>query len=63
MKIRVKLEQDKGMKEPQVREAIDRAAATARNTEAQKGRGDLSHEKVREQIIKHAEMDRQKGKI
>lgn len=63
MKINVELVQKKGMSERQVRDHIEKATATARTVEAQKGNGDLSHEKVREQMIKNAERDKREGKI
>lgn len=62
MKFDVKLEQGK-MSERQVREAIEKASATARNIAAQQGKGDVSHEQMREQMIKHAEKDHKEGKI
>lgn len=63
MKINVKLEQDRGMRESQVRDAIDRAAARARETDAQRGRKEQSHEAIRSEVAKLAERDRQRGKI
>lgn len=62
MKFDVKLEQGK-MTERQVRDAIEKASATARNIAAQKGQGDVSHEEMRKVMIKHAEQDHKKGNI
>jgi hypothetical protein len=62
MKISVKLEQGK-MSERQVREHIDKAAAMARNIEAQKGRGDISQESMRKLMESNADRDRKDGKI
>lgn len=62
MKFDVKLEQGK-MTERQVRDAIEKASATARNVAAQQGKGDVSHEKMREHMVRHAEQDHNKGKI
>ncbi|TXH14214.1 MAG: hypothetical protein E6R03_09670 [Hyphomicrobiaceae bacterium] len=62
MKYKVNLEQGK-MSESQVRDAIEKATQRARNIAAQKGEGDVSHEKMREKIISHAERDKKDGKI
>lgn len=62
MKHEVKIEPGK-MTESQVRDAIEKASRTARNIEMQKGRGDVSHEKMREYMIQNAERDRKDGKI
>lgn len=62
MKISVELAKEK-MSEREVREAIEKASRTARNVEAQKGKGDLSHEQVRQEMIKNAERDNREGKI
>lgn len=62
MKVTVELAKEK-MTEREVRDAIERATRTARNVEAQKGKGDLSHEQVRQDMIKNAERDNREGKI
>lgn len=62
MKATVILEKEK-MSEREVRDAIEKASRTARNIAAQKGEGDLSHEKVRQDMIKNAERDNKEGKI
>lgn len=62
MKYDVKLEQGK-MSEREVRDAIERASATARKVAGQKGEGDIGHEQVRDAMIKHAEKDHREGKI
>lgn len=62
MKINIEL-QKAPMKEREVRESIERATAFTRHVEAQRGRGDLSHEKVREKMVRHAEKDHREGKI
>ena len=62
MKNDVKLIHEKGMKEKEVRENIDRAAAIARDLAAQRGQ-EVSQEKMREVMAGHAEKDKQRGKI
>jgi hypothetical protein len=62
MKMEIKLEQGK-MKESEVREAIERASATARKIAEQKGEGVRGHEQMRDSMIKNAEKDSREGKI
>jgi hypothetical protein len=62
MDTKVNLEQGK-MSERQVRDAIEKATARARDLAQKQGKGDVSHEKMRETIINHAERDRKDGKI
>ena len=62
MEIKVNLEQGK-RNEREVREHIDKASATARKIAEQRGEGVIGHERVRDQIIKHAEKDHKEGKI
>lgn len=62
MKIKVHLETGK-MSEREVREKLDKAAATAQRIEQQKGKGDVSHESMRRIMEGHAEKDRKDGKI
>jgi hypothetical protein len=62
MKISVELGKEK-MSESEVREAIEKSARTARNIEAQKGNGNMSHEQARREMIKNAEQDNKEGKI
>lgn len=63
MKIKVDLVQDKGMKERDVRDAIERSAARARAIAASQGKGEISQEQMRRVMEQNAEKDRQKGKI
>lgn len=58
----IKLEPGK-MKEKEVREAIERAAASARRVAEQKGEGVKSHEEMRAHMIRNAEKDHREGKI
>jgi hypothetical protein len=51
------------MTEKEVRDAIERATRSARLVEAQKGKGDVSHEKLRDTMIRNAERDKREGKI
>ncbi len=62
MKLEVKLEQGK-MSERQVRDAIEKASERARNAAQKEGRGDVSHERMRDTMIKNAEKDNKEGKI
>jgi hypothetical protein len=62
VKTDVKFVHDKGMKEKEVRENIERATAVARDIAAQRGK-DIPHEQMRDVMIKHAERDKQRGKI
>ncbi len=59
---KVNLEQGK-MSESEVRAKLEKAAATARNIAAQKGKGDVSQDAMRRQMEKHAEQDKKEGKI
>lgn len=63
MKSEVKLLQERGMKEKDVREAIERAAARARAVAAYEGKGEITQDAMRKVIEQHAETDKQKGKI
>jgi hypothetical protein len=51
------------MSESEVRAKLEKAAATARNIAAQKGKGDVSQDAMRRQMEKHAEQDKKEGKI
>jgi len=62
MKTKVTLEQGR-MTEKEVREKLDKAAATARDIEAQKGKGDVSHDSLRRLMEQNAERDKKDGKI
>lgn len=62
MGYKVNLEQGK-MSEKQVRDAIEKATQRARDLAQKQGKGDVSHEKMKETIIKHAERDNKDGKI
>ena len=62
MKIQVKLEQGK-LTEREVREKLDKAAANARNIEAQKGRSDQGQDSMRRLMEQNAERDKKDGKI
>lgn len=62
MKYQINLEQGK-MSERQVRDAIERASARARQVAEQKGEGVKGHEEMRDQMIKNADKDRREGKI
>lgn len=63
MKYNIKLENDKGMKESEVRSSIDRAAEMARQVSIRRGEGDAGHESFRRKMVEHAEMDKKKGKL
>lgn len=62
MEYKINLEQSK-MSERQVRDAIEKASQKAREVAQQQGKGDVSHERMREQMVKHAERDNKDGKI
>lgn len=62
MEINVKLEQGK-MSERQVRDAIDRAARTARDREQMNGKSDIGQERAKDLVRQKAEMDHSEGKI
>lgn len=63
MKYKVELESDRGMKEKNVRESIDRAANMARIISQQRGESDKGHDAYRKQMIEHAEKDKRKGRL
>lgn len=63
MKYNIKLESEKGVKEGQMREHIERAAERARIVSQQRGEGDKGHEAFKKQMVQHAEMDKKKGRM
>lgn len=62
MKQGIKLEHGK-LTERQVRDHMDKAAQTARETEQKRGRSDQGHEAFRKVMEGHAERDKKDGKI
>lgn len=62
MKMQVKLESGK-LSEKQVRDHMEKAAQTARETEQKRGGSDKGHEAFRKVMEGHAERDRKDGKI
>ena len=62
MKIQVRLQQEK-MSERQVREKLEKAAATARQLEQQKGGSDRGQDSMRRLMEQNAERDKKDGKI
>lgn len=63
MGIKVNLEKEKGQKEREVRDAIERAAANARLVEQQRGGTDRGQDAMRRLMEQNAERDRRRGKI
>lgn len=63
MKTTITLEAEPGMKERDVRDAIDQAAKKAFTLEQQQGKGVQSFEKVRDKMREFAEKDKRQGRI
>lgn len=63
MKYKVEMDRERGMKERDVRDSIEKAANMARVISQQRGEGDKGHEAFRRQMTEHAEKDKRRGKI